>query len=235
MMMRHVVSFSGGKDSTALLLMMLERRMQVDDMVFCDTGVEFPQMYEHIEKVEKYTGRKVTVLHRKHSYEYLLEEVKKSDGTIGYGHPDMRRRWCTTALKSAPLRAYLKQYYAIIQYSGISASETIRTEKNADGHYRSYPLVEWGMTGADNLRYCRDKDFDWGGLYDDFSRVSCFVCPLQRVSELKILYTKHPDLWRRLKKLDKKSPRSFKSSHTLTQLEQRFQREGHMKGFFIKT
>ena len=146
MRMRHVVNFSGGKDSTALLLMMLERRMQVDDMVFCDTGVEFPQMYEHIEK-----------------------------------------------------------------------------------------LVEWEMTGADNLRYCRDKDFDWGGLYDDFSRVSCFVCPLQRVSELKILYTKHPDLWRRLKELDKKSPRSFKSSHTLTQLEQRFQREGHMKGFFIKT
>ena len=48
MMMRHVVSFSGGKDSTALLLMMLERRMQVDDMVFCDTGVEFPQTYEHV-------------------------------------------------------------------------------------------------------------------------------------------------------------------------------------------
>ncbi len=27
---RHIVSFSGGKDSTAMLLMMLERGMQVD-------------------------------------------------------------------------------------------------------------------------------------------------------------------------------------------------------------
>jgi len=235
MMMRHVVSFSGGKDSTALLLMMLERRMQVDDIVFCDTGVEFPQTYEHIEKVEKYTGRKVTVLRGKHSYEYLLGEVKKSDGTIGYGHPDMRRRWCTAALKSAPLRAYLKQYHAVTQYSGISASETIRTERNADGHYRSYPLVEWGMTGADNLRYCRDKGFDWGGLYDDFERASCFVCPLQSLSDLRALYTKYPDLWSKLKELDKKSYRRFKDKYTLAQLEQRLERERHMKGFFIKT
>ena len=192
-------------------------------------------MYEHIEKVEKYTGRKVTVLHGKHSYEYLLGEVKKSDGTIGYGHPDMRRRWCTAALKSAPLKAYLKQYHAVTQYSGISASETIRTERNADGHYRSYPLVEWGMTGADNLRYCRDKGFDWGGLYDDFERASCFVCPLQSLSDLRALYTKYPDLWSKLKELDKKSYRRFKDKYTLAQLEQRLERERHMKGFFIKT
>ena len=31
----HVVSLSGGKDSTAMLLMMLERGMQIDD-ILCD-------------------------------------------------------------------------------------------------------------------------------------------------------------------------------------------------------
>ena len=30
----HVVSLSGGKDSTAMLLMMLERGMQIDDILF---------------------------------------------------------------------------------------------------------------------------------------------------------------------------------------------------------
>ena len=34
----HLVSFSGGKDSTAMLLMMLEKGMPVDDILFCDTG-----------------------------------------------------------------------------------------------------------------------------------------------------------------------------------------------------
>ncbi len=32
--MRYVVSFSGGKDSTAMLLRLLEEKAQVDDIVF---------------------------------------------------------------------------------------------------------------------------------------------------------------------------------------------------------
>ena len=54
--MLNVVQFSGGKDSTAMLLMMLEKNMPIDDIIFCDTGKEFPQIYEHIEKVNKYIG-----------------------------------------------------------------------------------------------------------------------------------------------------------------------------------
>lgn len=38
----HLVSFSGGKDSTAMLLGMLERDMKIDCILFCDTGLEFP-------------------------------------------------------------------------------------------------------------------------------------------------------------------------------------------------
>ena len=49
----HVVSFSGGKDSTAMLLGMIERDMPIDYILFCDTGIEFPAMYEHIDRVEK--------------------------------------------------------------------------------------------------------------------------------------------------------------------------------------
>ena len=51
--MRHIVSFSGGKDSTAMLLMMIEKKMQIDEIIFCDTTVEFPQMIEHIDQVEE--------------------------------------------------------------------------------------------------------------------------------------------------------------------------------------
>ncbi|MEG0261382.1 MAG: phosphoadenosine phosphosulfate reductase family protein [Oscillospiraceae bacterium] len=47
----HVVLFSGGKDSAAMLLMMLEKKMSIDLILFCDTGFEFPAMYEHITKV----------------------------------------------------------------------------------------------------------------------------------------------------------------------------------------
>lgn len=42
----HLVSFSGGKDSTAMLLGMLERDMKIDCTLFCDTGLEFPAMFK---------------------------------------------------------------------------------------------------------------------------------------------------------------------------------------------
>lgn len=30
--------------------------MSIDDIIFCDTGMEFPGMYDHINKVEKFIG-----------------------------------------------------------------------------------------------------------------------------------------------------------------------------------
>ena len=48
----HVVSFSGGKDSTAMLLRMIEEDYPIDIILYCDTGLEFPEMEEHIYKVE---------------------------------------------------------------------------------------------------------------------------------------------------------------------------------------
>ena len=44
-MVENIVQFSGGKDSTAMLLMMLDKGVQIDEVIFCDTGKEFPQMY----------------------------------------------------------------------------------------------------------------------------------------------------------------------------------------------
>ena len=72
--MINIVSFSGGKDSTALLLMMLERGMKVDYIVCVDMGKEFPEMYKHWKQVEEYTGRKLTIL--KTSKELRLLHVR---------------------------------------------------------------------------------------------------------------------------------------------------------------
>ena len=73
----HIVSLSGGKDSTAMLLMMLEKNMPVDVILFCDTGLEFPDMYKHIEELEKYTGMKITRVKAEHSFEYYFFSVSK--------------------------------------------------------------------------------------------------------------------------------------------------------------
>ena len=50
----HVVSFSGGKDSTAMLLHMIELGMPIDEVLYCDTWMEFPAMERHIEKIKNF-------------------------------------------------------------------------------------------------------------------------------------------------------------------------------------
>jgi len=57
-MTKHIYMFSGGKDSTAMLLKAHELNMPIDRIICADIGAEFPQMYEHIKKVEKYINRK---------------------------------------------------------------------------------------------------------------------------------------------------------------------------------
>ena len=78
--MKNIVQFSGGKDSTAMLLMMLEKGMPVDEIIFCDTGKEFPEMYEHIRKVEEYTGRPITRLKAPKSFDYYFCQHIKTKG-----------------------------------------------------------------------------------------------------------------------------------------------------------
>ena len=53
----HAVSLSGGKDSTAMLLLMIERDMPIDLVLTADTGMEFPEMYQHLAKVDDYLFR----------------------------------------------------------------------------------------------------------------------------------------------------------------------------------
>ena len=39
-----------------------------------------------------------------------------------------------------------------------------------------YPMNEWKSTESDALAYCKERGFNWGGLYDVFDRVSCWCC-----------------------------------------------------------
>lgn len=55
----HAVSLSGGKDSTAMLLLMIERGLPINTVLWADTGMEFPEMYDHIRKVDDYLYRSV--------------------------------------------------------------------------------------------------------------------------------------------------------------------------------
>lgn len=242
--MKHLVSFSGGKDSTAMLLHMLELKYPIDEIINIDTGMEFPAMYTHIAQIRKIVedaGIKFTVIKAEKDFEYYLlkHPYVSRDGTAhtGYGWTRSRNRWCTAFLKVIPMRKYCKKYYQgekIIHYVGIAADEQYRLERKSN-KYHIHPLVEWGWTEKDALEYCYSKGFYFGGLYNIFKRVSCWCCPLQSLEELRKLQMNFPDLWEYLKKLESKGDMSFRTNETVPMLEGRFnlERERERKGLTI--
>lgn len=52
----NIISYSGGKDSTAMLLLAIERGVENLQVVFADTGNEHQQTYDYVRYVEQATG-----------------------------------------------------------------------------------------------------------------------------------------------------------------------------------
>ena len=233
----HQVSCSGGKDSTALVLGMWERGMQIDEIVAADEGMWWDEAYRVLEQITEITGIPVNIITPPENkrFEYLMFDTEiikgKRKGTKGYGWPTTLNRWCTTFCKARPLDAHLKEKeaegYRIISYIGIAADEAHRALKEGGTAKieKRFPLIDWGMTEADCLHYCYDHGIDFGGLYEHFNRLSCWCCPLMRIGDARSLYHFYPDKWAKLKDLDTRANNQFKANWSVQQLEDRFKAE----------
>jgi 3'-phosphoadenosine 5'-phosphosulfate sulfotransferase (PAPS reductase)/FAD synthetase len=211
-----------------MLLMMLERGMVVDKIIFCDTGMEFPQMYEHIEKVNEYIfknyGKQIEVIKADNDFNYwMFEHTKtkgKHKGEKGFGWSTPLIRWCTGALKREPSKKYLKTLGKYTNYIGIAFDEEDRHSRIKENEV--HPLYDWGITEKEALEYCYSKGFDWGGLYENFSRLSCWCCPMMTMDNLRSLRKNFPDLWQKLLEMDSRTDTKFKTNYSVQELEQRF-------------
>ena len=228
--MYSILMLSGGKDSTCMLLKGIEVGLDIDEVISVDTTKEFPAMHEHINKLKVICSNnniKFTQLSIDFDY-WFSKHIKtrgKNKGKQGYGWPDFRNRWCT-ALKRDTIKKYIKslciQKDKLVEYHGIAKDEVDRSNKNKDGRNIKYPLIEWDMLESDCLKYCYDKGYTWGGLYEEFHRVSCWCCPLSRIGELNTLYTKYPYLWEKLQVMDSLSYRKYRSDYTVNDLTNKF-------------
>lgn len=224
-----IVSFSGGKDSTAMLLKMLEKGEHIDEIVFSDTGMEWPAVYEHIDQLEANLGITITKVKPEKSWDYWFSEhIKtrgKSSGERGYEWPSISMRWCTYFLKEKPLRKYLLAKYGsrYCQCIGIAADEPNRFK-----HKRAidrHPLVEYGMTEDQCLDYCLSKGYFFGGLYNHFFRVGCFCCPLTRIGSARNIWKHYPEQWKRIVELDDRCKFTKYKGCGARALEERFKQE----------
>lgn len=225
-MCKHIASFSGGKDSTAMLIRMLEIGMHIDDIVFADTGLEFPEMYAYIDMIERYIGRDIIRLENGDWDKWFFGSITRGNNRgMMRGFPlTAYPCWHSREAKVNPLNKYCAGH---IRYIGYAIDEnshkrqaTIKAYLNGNGKDRyQYPLIDWKWTEDECLEYLRSKGI-YNSLYDRFSRLGCWCCPKQGKDALLNIYTYYPNLWENLLWYDSKS--RFNPRYSIANLDKEF-------------
>ena len=215
-MEKQIISLSGGKDSSAMLLRMIELKYPIDEIIFCDTQLEYPEMYNWIKQIEKLIDRKITFVKGDDWDKWFYGKWTRGKhfGEIR-GFPFVcGMNWCTRELKHKPMEN-LREKGDII-YLGIATNESKRVQKNTK--YK-YPLIEWGWSEQDCIDYLEKKGLKHP--LSKFKRTGCWCCPKQNLQSLRILMTDYPKLWKKLKQYEKDSPRGFRPDIKLEEFEKR--------------
>lgn len=191
---RHVLNVSGGKDSSAMALLMAGRirglehfRQDGMEYLFCDTQKELPETYEYLARLEAELGSKITYLNAKAGFDHWHK-------VFGGYLPSPQNRWCTKMLKLKPFEAHVGND-PVISYVGLRADEDrigyISTKPNIKTRY---PLREAGIDYQGVIRVLEDSGLGlptfmkWGR-----TNSGCTFCFFQTPYEWVRLYETYPD------------------------------------------
>jgi hypothetical protein len=200
--MIHVINYSGGLNSTAMTLLLLEEQKPIDYVIFADTGEEKPETYQSIQVFKRYLFDKyslnITIVRRMVSGKpQTLSEYCQQHVIL----PSFHWRFCTDKFKIRPIRQFLKSVAkketSFVEYIGFDADEWERVKKSywSDTTY-SYPLIDYDIHRIDCE--CIIKRH---GLPIP-PKSSCYFCPFTKPQELAELQEKHPDLIAKMKELE---------------------------------
>ena len=219
--MIHLAQFSGGKDSTALLLYLLEARIPYT-AVFCDTGWEHDITYSYVEQInQQLLGGKLVRL-KSAKYTGFVDLCLQRKMV-----PGQRTRFCTEELKVFPLHRYIESLDdEVTTYIGIRGDESMARARDggqsrwidaAGGYRQERPLFDW--TAQDCFSLMRRHNVQPNPLYlMGMKRVGCWPCIFTSHRELLTSIRADPGIKDRLRALEKElnetvqidgSPRTF--------------------------
>jgi 3'-phosphoadenosine 5'-phosphosulfate sulfotransferase (PAPS reductase)/FAD synthetase len=184
---RHILGLSGGKDSTALAILLHKEYPQME-YFFCDTHKELPETYEYLDRIEARLGIKIQRLSEERGFDHWLD-------VYGGFLPSPNSRWCTKQMKIIPLEKFIGDDEAV-SYVGIRADE------NRDGYVSTkpnitpvFPFKEQSLVKADILQLLEDSGIGLPDYYRWRSRSGCYFCFFQRKYEWVMLQANHPDMF----------------------------------------
>ena len=186
---RHIVGMSGGKDSTAMALLLNEREPRQYEYLITPTGDELPEMIEHWKRIADRLGAPLIPITSGHSLQGLIRDFKML--------PNHRARWCTRILKIEPFQAYASAAIAegddVTLYVGLRADEPEEVRKGAvyglTEIKQRWPLREWGLSVIDVLTALHER-----GVVIP-RRTDCSRCFFQSLPEWFFLWRDNPELY----------------------------------------
>lgn len=192
--MRNYLSYGGGVNSTALLLLMHDLGMDFE-AVYVDHGCDWPETIEYVNMLrEKYP---ITVI----KPEYVRGGKRVFNNLYDfcvYANiiPARMQRWCTASFKVIPLNKYFQPPAFI--HIGIDASESHRAKIASDkGLENRYLLIEHGIDRHGCIDLIEKHELPVP------IKSGCWFCPFQRIGQWRLLRRKHPDLWCKIISLEK--------------------------------
>ena len=202
--MTHIVQFSGGKDSTALVLWAKEQGWPFT-AVFCDTGWEHPLTYAYIQYINETQlgGKLVTV--KSERFPNGMVDLVRHKGMV----PRSRMRFCTEHLKIIPMRNYIATLDDdVTMYQGVRADESAQRAAMGCRVYDEQcdcwierPLFDWSASRVFGLIQKHGVRFN--ELYKlGNSRVGCWPCVMSGVGEWTRLNKMMPETWGRARLLE---------------------------------
>lgn len=183
--MNHIVALSGGKDSSAMALRLMEVEPRAYVFCYTPTGRELPEMLAHWERLGCLLGRPLLKI----PGPSLLDKIKQYQAM-----PNHRMRWCTREVKIEPFMTYVAGLPSPTTcYVGIRADEAGEREgtnwNGLDGVTQDFPLVRWGW-GLNQVKgYLVERGVEVP------VRTDCDFCYHQRLGEWWRLWRQHPDRW----------------------------------------
>lgn len=197
-----ILSFGAGVNSTALAILAVNDGWR-GEIVFADTGCEWPETYCFMDYFEREwlrpLGFEIVRLKgmpwQRQSDGHSLIEYCESAHVI----PMAAVRWCTSEWKVRPLERYASGRETMV---GIAADEAHRK--------------------PDAIRPLVDRSIDRKGCIDIIRRAGldvpqksgCYICPFQKADQWRELWHRHPELYARAEALEASAKRTKNGHYT---------------------
>lgn len=179
-----IISFSGGKDSTATADVVTRALSEPSIVhIFGDTTLEFPLTIEYARRFKENNDRTIFKVAKNKEQDFLevCEDI---------GPPARMLRWCCSMFKTGPITRILNNLYKdkdVLTFYGIRKDESVSRSKYNRVESTSNSLKINKQTVASPIFYWKDievwlyilgENVDFNDAYRlGYDRVGCWCCP----------------------------------------------------------